>query len=113
MPVAGAFWLTLFLAITLVVTGVIRIIMAFQIRDQGSVWLWVLFTGIVSIVLGVLIYGMVTPPTPEALATPEDNLSGCALGVGSSAAKIRNQVGGRRVVIGSWPRLRRPAELAG
>jgi uncharacterized membrane protein HdeD (DUF308 family) len=74
MPVSAAFWMTLFIAISLVVTGVMRIIMAFQVRNQGSVWFWVLVTGIVSIVLGVLVYGTITPPTAEALATPEAQL---------------------------------------
>jgi len=73
-PVAAAFWLTLILAIALVVTGAVRMVMAFQLRHRGSVWLWVLLSGLVSIVLGVLIYGMMSPPTPEALATPEAQL---------------------------------------
>ncbi len=74
-PVSGAFWLTLFLAIMLIVVGVSRIIMAFQLRGHGGIWFWVLLSGIVSIVLGVLIYGTVTPPSPEALATPEGQIA--------------------------------------
>ncbi|RAI02556.1 hypothetical protein DLJ53_11390 [Acuticoccus sediminis] len=74
MPVASAFWLTLFLAIMLIVVGVSRIIMSFQMRSLGGIWLGVLISGIISIVLGILIYGTVTPPTPEALATPEGQL---------------------------------------
>lgn len=74
-PVAAAFWLTLILAIALVVTGAIRVVMAFQIRQRGSVWLWVLLSGLVSIVLGVLIYGLVATPPPEALVTPEAQLA--------------------------------------
>lgn len=75
MPVSSAFWLTLFLAIMLVVVGVSRIIMAFQLRSHGSIWLWVVLSGIVSIVLGVLIYGMVVPPSAEELATPEGQMA--------------------------------------
>jgi uncharacterized membrane protein HdeD (DUF308 family) len=75
MPVTSAFWLTLFLAIMLIVVGISRIIMSFQLRSHGSIWLFVLVSGIASIVLGVLVYGTVTPPTPEALATPEGQLA--------------------------------------
>lgn len=74
MPVASAFWLTLFLAIMLIVIGVSRIIMAFQMRHLGGAWIWVLLSGLISILLGILIYGTVTPPTTEALATPEGEL---------------------------------------
>lgn len=71
MPIAAAFWLTIFIAAALVVSGVVRIFMAFHVRDRGSVWLWVLFTGIISIVLGILVYGTITPPDADALATAE------------------------------------------
>lgn len=71
MPIAAAFWLTIFIAAALVVSGIMRIFMAFQVRDQGPVWWWVLFTGIISIVLGVLVYGTITLPDAETLATAE------------------------------------------
>ena len=45
MPVSSAFWLTLFLALSLVVVGIVRIVMAFQIRGQGPVWVAVLLSG--------------------------------------------------------------------
>jgi len=70
-PVSAAFWLTLFLAISLVVTGFMRIFTAFQIRGQGGVWLAVLLSGVISIVLGIMIYSTVIPPSAEVLATPE------------------------------------------
>jgi uncharacterized membrane protein HdeD (DUF308 family) len=75
MPVASAFWLTLFLAVSFIVNGVLRIVMALQIRGHGSVWLAVLISGIVSIALGIMIYGTVRPPGPEALATAEGQLA--------------------------------------
>jgi uncharacterized membrane protein HdeD (DUF308 family) len=75
MPVSAAFWLTLFLALSLVFVGVARIVMAFQIRGQGPVWVAVLLSGIISVVLGVMIYGTVTPPGPEALTTPAGQLA--------------------------------------
>jgi uncharacterized membrane protein HdeD (DUF308 family) len=71
MPLAAAFWLTLFLAISLVATGVLRIILAFQVRAQGSVWLAVLLSGLISIGLGVLIYRSIVPPDAATLQTPE------------------------------------------
>jgi uncharacterized membrane protein HdeD (DUF308 family) len=75
MPIAAAFWLTIFIAAALVVSGVLRIIMSFHVRDHGAVWVWVLFTGIISIVLGVLVYGTITPPDAEALATAEGQVA--------------------------------------
>jgi uncharacterized membrane protein HdeD (DUF308 family) len=75
MPVASAFWLTLFLAISFIVNGVLRILMAFQIRGQGSIWFAVLLSGLVSVALGVLIYGTVRVPGAEALATAEGQLA--------------------------------------
>ena len=49
MPVASALWLTLFLAVSLVVVGFVRIVMAFQIRGQGPVWIAVLLSGVISV----------------------------------------------------------------
>jgi len=71
MPVASAFWLTIFLAASLVVTGIARVIMSFQIRKAGAAWIWVLISGLISIVLGILVYGTVIPPSGESLATAE------------------------------------------
>jgi uncharacterized membrane protein HdeD (DUF308 family) len=75
MPVSSAFWLTIFLAAFLLIAGGARIVMAFQHRGEGSLWLLLLFSGIVSIVLGALIYGTITPPSAEALATAEGQLN--------------------------------------
>lgn len=73
-PINAAFWLTLLLALILIVVGVSRMIMAFQLRRRSGAWIWVLLSGMVSIFLGVLVYGTVTPPSAEALATPEGQL---------------------------------------
>jgi uncharacterized membrane protein HdeD (DUF308 family) len=71
-PVASAFTLTLFFAITLMVAGLMRSIMAFQLRGAGGgVWLLVLVSGLVSIAFGALVFGTIRPPGPEALATPD------------------------------------------
>lgn len=74
MPVPAAFWLTLVLAISLVVVGMIRVVMAIQIRGQNSAWGAVLLSGITSIALGILVYGTITPPGAEAMATAEGQL---------------------------------------
>ena len=55
-PVGAAVWFTLFLAIFLAMIGLLRIIMAFQIKKQTSAWAWVAFGGTLNIVLGVLVY---------------------------------------------------------
>ena len=70
-PLSSAFWLTMFLAFMLIINGISRVIMAFQIRGHGSVWFWVLLSGVISVALGVFIYGNVVPPSGDALATPE------------------------------------------
>jgi uncharacterized membrane protein HdeD (DUF308 family) len=75
MPVSSAFWLTLFLAAALVVIGLFRSVLAFQMRGPRGFWLWVLLSGIISIVLGVMIYGTVVPPDAQALATAEGQLA--------------------------------------
>ncbi len=54
-PVLGALTLTLMVAIALLVIGVLRCIMAFQVRPAGNWWL-LLLSGLLSIVLGVMIY---------------------------------------------------------
>jgi uncharacterized membrane protein HdeD (DUF308 family) len=61
MPVRSAFWLTLFIAISLIVAGVFRAAMAFQMRRETGAWGWVLLSAIISVVLGVLILGTVMP----------------------------------------------------
>ena len=54
-PLGGAVTLTLFIACVLVAVGVFRIIMAFQMKAHGS-WFWPFLSGIISIILGALIY---------------------------------------------------------
>jgi len=55
-PVSTAIWFTLFLAIFLMMIGILRIIMAFQIKDRTAAWSWVAFGGLLNIILGVLVY---------------------------------------------------------
>jgi uncharacterized membrane protein HdeD (DUF308 family) len=54
-PLAGVVTLTVFFAAVLVVDGVFRAILAFQIRPRAG-WFWLLLGGIAGIVLGALIW---------------------------------------------------------
>jgi uncharacterized membrane protein HdeD (DUF308 family) len=53
-PVLASLSLTLFIAYILIAVGVLRAIMAFQLRPSKG-WWWALISGIVSVVLGGLI----------------------------------------------------------
>jgi len=55
-PLSSAVWFTLFLAVFLAMIGILRIIMAFQIKNKTRGWAWVLFGGLLNIMLGVLVY---------------------------------------------------------
>ena len=54
-PVRASIVLTVVLAGILIAVGVIRIVMAIQLRPAASGWFWPLLSGIVSIVLGGMI----------------------------------------------------------
>jgi uncharacterized membrane protein HdeD (DUF308 family) len=54
-PVGGALALTIVLAVFLIVEGIFKILMAFRVRDHGG-WGWLLASGILSVLLGVLIW---------------------------------------------------------
>jgi uncharacterized membrane protein HdeD (DUF308 family) len=53
-PVGGAIALTMFIAAALIAAGVLRIILAFQLKGEQG-WWWPLVGGLLSVVLGVLI----------------------------------------------------------
>ena len=53
-PVAGAVALTLIAGWMLVAIGVVRCVLAFRLRP-AQVWVWVLVSGILSVLLGVLV----------------------------------------------------------
>lgn len=55
-PAAGAVWVTIFIAAFLLITGIFRIIIGFQIRDEVKSWGWTVFGGILSILLALMIY---------------------------------------------------------
>jgi uncharacterized membrane protein HdeD (DUF308 family) len=54
-PFAGVVTLTLVLGVFIFTDGVLRVIQAFQIRPMPK-WGWTLFNGILSIILGILIW---------------------------------------------------------
>lgn len=54
-PVQGALALTLVLAIFLVVEGIFKIVMGFQVRGHDG-WVWLVASGVLSLILGAMIW---------------------------------------------------------
>ena len=54
-PIAGVFTLTLILAIYFVIQGIAEIIMSLRMKPLAG-WGWVLFNGIIALVLGLIIW---------------------------------------------------------
>lgn len=54
-PLAGMVSLTLLIAILFLALGVVKILYSFSLRPVSG-WIWVLLSGILSIVLGILIF---------------------------------------------------------
>jgi uncharacterized membrane protein HdeD (DUF308 family) len=54
-PVAGIIALTIYVAVVFIVEGIIRAFLAFQLKPEAG-WIWVLIGGIVSVLLGVMLY---------------------------------------------------------
>ena len=55
-PAVSAVWITLFLAGFFVVSGVFRLIIGFQSRGTVANWGWIVVAGLVSMVLGIIIF---------------------------------------------------------
>jgi len=55
-PAASAVWITLFLASFFVITGVFRLIVGFQSRGSVANWGWIVLAGLISIMLGGIIF---------------------------------------------------------
>lgn len=53
-PLLAAAFLTLFLGISLIVSGIMRVALAFSMQ-QTMPWIWVLLSGIITILLGLII----------------------------------------------------------
>jgi len=54
-PVASIIALTAFLALTFVIEGIMRSVMAFNLKPEPG-WVWTLISGIVSIVVGMMLW---------------------------------------------------------
>ena len=54
-PFAAATVLTLFLGIALVFGGIVRMFLAWHMREAGKPWGWVVVSGIISLLLGAMI----------------------------------------------------------
>ncbi|MDN6319866.1 MAG: HdeD family acid-resistance protein [Marinobacter sp.] len=55
-PVAGSLVLTAFLGGIFVATGLLRIMMGLHLKGTGLRWGWIVFAGLVSLVLGAMIF---------------------------------------------------------
>ena len=53
-PLLAAAVLTLLLGFSLVASGIMRIVLAFSMKE-GTPWLWVAFSGVITLLLGVVI----------------------------------------------------------
>lgn len=54
-PVAGIIALTIYVAAVFIVEGIIKAFLAFQLKPEAG-WIWVLIGGIVSILLGAMLW---------------------------------------------------------
>ena len=54
-PFAAATILTLFLGIALIAGGIVRMFLAWSMREAGKPWGWVVVSGLISILLGAMI----------------------------------------------------------
>ncbi len=54
-PFAAATILTLFLGVALVVGGIVRMFLAWHMREAGKPWGWVVVSGLISLLLGLMI----------------------------------------------------------
>jgi len=53
-PVLGATVLTLFLGVSLILAGILRLVVAFAMRDMQG-WIWIALAGAVTLLLGAII----------------------------------------------------------
>jgi uncharacterized membrane protein HdeD (DUF308 family) len=53
-PLLAAAFLTLMLGVALVASGIMRIILAFSMKE-GTPWIWVVFSGVIELLLGLVI----------------------------------------------------------
>lgn len=55
-PGKSAVWFTLFIGAFLLVSGIFRIIVGFQVRNEVKGWGWTVFGGVLSIILSFMIF---------------------------------------------------------
>lgn len=53
-PLLTAVWLTLILGVALLVSGIMRIFLGFNMK-HGSPWMWVVVSGVITLILGLII----------------------------------------------------------
>jgi uncharacterized membrane protein HdeD (DUF308 family) len=53
-PLLAAAFLTLLLGFSLIASGIMRMVLGFSMR-QGTPWLWVVFSGVITLLLGLVI----------------------------------------------------------
>lgn len=75
IPITAAFWLTLAVAISLLVTGLMRILLVFHLRGHPGLQLLVLVAALVSIGLAFFIYQTLSLPDAASVATPADQVA--------------------------------------
>ena len=54
-PLLAAAILTLLLGVSLVASGIMRVILGFSVRQAGAPWGWVVFSGVITLLLGLII----------------------------------------------------------
>jgi uncharacterized membrane protein HdeD (DUF308 family) len=55
-PLLAAAFLTLLLGFSLIASGIMRMVLGFSMR-QGTPWLWVVLSGVITLLLGLVIVG--------------------------------------------------------
>jgi uncharacterized membrane protein HdeD (DUF308 family) len=54
-PIEGLLTLTLFVALVLIIKGILEIILGFQMRPHAG-WGWIIAAGVIALIVGVLIF---------------------------------------------------------
>jgi uncharacterized membrane protein HdeD (DUF308 family) len=65
-PLAGMVSLTMLVAVLFLVTGIVKVMLSFSLREISG-WGWVLFSGIISVVLGVMIFADIFSAATQVL----------------------------------------------
>lgn len=71
MPSESAFWITKLIAVSLVLTGIMRLVMMLLMREWRGLQFILLLSAVLSIALGIYIFQLVGSPDPEMIATAD------------------------------------------